>query len=498
MSILKKIFNIIGIFPFILLVGCGGGASVESSEQLNNMNRGVDETPFPDSGSVPTEPPNEQPVTLSIEAIFSQHDKNQDGQLIDNELRDVFEENNSSLALLLGSLSLNSAKTFQESELLNVNENNQLFFTELGHQLICIFSIMDLDGNGTLSIQNEMSDFLNGNRFFIDVLSPCSNVDLAVNAPPINSLPDIYQNTDLDDFLVFFTLSSLSELKNTISRVGSGLYRVLPTVDDTNEKQLATLFKINGYDAGFKDRYITDHRFPTEPGDDNNQDLITDGYLQFVGYLSPKFHQGFIDNASGILANSAGTGHRFSSIKVDVLIDYDSHTDSIHIDEKVNDLWASAGQYTQFSDEASEVGMTILAADFDLESYPSDDDIVRNLGSKVGYLVRGSHIIFTNFSFGLGASSFSLTASSGSVGGTLLVRMNSPFSAPIATIDVPNTGGWDTFQQFTTSIDDEVSGRINRLYLTFDVTDEFQTSSEYLFDIKDFRFDRNTELNLNE
>ena len=133
-----------------------------------------------------------------------------------------------------------------------------------------------------------------------------------------------------------------------------------------------------------------------------------------------------------------------------------------------------------------DTDVTINAADFDNESYPSDDTIVRNMGTKVGYIQNGSWIRFFDFNFGSGASSLSVNASSASSGGTLYITSQAPygFSAAnfIASIDVSNTGGWNTFREYATNLDLPVEGQVNTLYLTF------EGDSEYLFDVQSFRF----------
>lgn len=130
----------------------------------------------------------------------------------------------------------------------------------------------------------------------------------------------------------------------------------------------------------------------------------------------------------------------------------------------------------------------IVAAEFDGESYPSDDFIIRDMGTQVGYITDFSWIWFNSVEVPVGATSLSVTASSASSGGTVYVTSGAPrvFGGEvIAVIDIANTGGWDQFQEFSSDLESSVEGTVNRMFLSFEGVDD------YLFDIESLRFDTN-------
>lgn len=130
----------------------------------------------------------------------------------------------------------------------------------------------------------------------------------------------------------------------------------------------------------------------------------------------------------------------------------------------------------------------VMAADFDGESYPSNDNIIRNMGTKVGYITNFSWIWFNGLELPTGATSVSVSASSATSGGTIYVTSRAPHGfggEVIATIQVGNTGGWDEFQEFSANIATPVGGTVNRLFLTF------EGDGGDLFDLESLRFDSN-------
>lgn len=140
----------------------------------------------------------------------------------------------------------------------------------------------------------------------------------------------------------------------------------------------------------------------------------------------------------------------------------------------------------RFDSNSDDVDTVIQAEDFDLESYPSDDDNIRRMNTKVSYITPGSYITFSGFDFGNGASSFSVVASAGSLGGTVVLTTGAPLpfgqASEIGRVDIPDTYSWDNFEMFYTNLDAPVSGKVNRLYLNF------VGSEPFLFDIDSFQF----------
>ena len=71
------------------------------------------------------------------------------------------------------------------------------------------------------------------------------------------------------------------------------------------------------------------------------------------------------------------------------------------------------------------IGVTINAASFNLESKPADPNIIRNMGTKVGYIKSAGSIEYMGYQ-GLdlsGATQLTVRAASGGLGGTLRVAL---------------------------------------------------------------------------
>lgn len=128
----------------------------------------------------------------------------------------------------------------------------------------------------------------------------------------------------------------------------------------------------------------------------------------------------------------------------------------------------------------------VAAASYDIESYPSDESNIRDMGFAVGYIQHGGWVRYSQFDLGAGASELSVWASSNTSGGTLYVTTQAPmgFGAAnlLAVVDIGPTAGWDDFQEFTAEVLNDTSGVVSNLYLTF------EGDSGYLFDVQAFQF----------
>ncbi|MGP4113701.1 PQQ-dependent sugar dehydrogenase [Streptomyces sp. 4N509B] len=103
-------------------------------------------------------------------------------------------------------------------------------------------------------------------------------------------------------------------------------------------------------------------------------------------------------------------------------------------------------------------------------------------GRTVGFIEDGDWIAFEPYVL---ADATDLTArvSSDGAGGTVEVRAGSPDGTLLGSVDVPNTGGWETFEDVTTSLSNAPTGTTT-LYLVF----TGPSDSGYLFDVDDFTF----------
>lgn len=138
---------------------------------------------------------------------------------------------------------------------------------------------------------------------------------------------------------------------------------------------------------------------------------------------------------------------------------------------------------------ASELGVTISAADFDAESHPGNENQIRIVGDHIGWINDGNWVRFNDFNFGSGASSCTVEASSGGAGGRIEFRLGSVTGTLIGYIDVTANGNWNDYRTFTTN---SITNEFNAdLYLVFERTD---TSSADLMNLKSIRFEPSSDV----
>ncbi|MFC0504039.1 ThuA domain-containing protein [Micromonospora costi] len=107
-----------------------------------------------------------------------------------------------------------------------------------------------------------------------------------------------------------------------------------------------------------------------------------------------------------------------------------------------------------------------------------------NGGQTLGYVEPGDWAAYNGLDL-TNATSFRARIVSGGPGGTIQVRTGSPTGTVLGSVAVPNTGGWNTFADVTTTLSGVPSGTQN-LYLTF------AGSGSGLFDVDDFTLVRGT------
>ena len=79
---------------------------------------------------------------------------------------------------------------------------------------------------------------------------------------------------------------------------------------------------------------------------------------------------------------------------------------------------------------------------------------------------------------------FTATVASALQGGCIEVRLDSLNAKPVATLNVPHTGGWEEWRTITTSINTAVSGK-HDVYLAFT-----GKKGPKLFSFDNWRFNR--------
>ncbi|MFD3540247.1 lectin [Streptomyces sp. NPDC058662] len=101
-------------------------------------------------------------------------------------------------------------------------------------------------------------------------------------------------------------------------------------------------------------------------------------------------------------------------------------------------------------------------------------------GKTVGYIDNGDWISFTPYALH-NVARFTARVSSAGAGGTIEVRAGSPTGTLLGTATVPVTGGWETFQDVTTTLGNQPADSTT-LHLVF------KGGSGSLFDVDEFSF----------
>jgi glucosylceramidase len=83
----------------------------------------------------------------------------------------------------------------------------------------------------------------------------------------------------------------------------------------------------------------------------------------------------------------------------------------------------------------------------------------------LGYLSQGSYAVYENVDFGTGVSQVNVRTASAGNGGTAKFYLDNMTSTPIATVNLPVTGGWQTW----TTVNTPVAGAsgVHTLYVVF-------------------------------
>src|SRR5690606_30062772 len=123
------------------------------------------------------------------------------------------------------------------------------------------------------------------------------------------------------------------------------------------------------------------------------------------------------------------------------------------------------GQPNQPEPQERNAFSVIQAQTFDemsgIEVEPTEDD---SGDENIGYISDGDWVKYANVNFQDGASAVNIRAASDTTGGTIELRTGSPTGSLIGTVEISNTGGWQTWQTFTGNV--EVTG-VHDLYLVF-------------------------------
>jgi beta-galactosidase len=101
-------------------------------------------------------------------------------------------------------------------------------------------------------------------------------------------------------------------------------------------------------------------------------------------------------------------------------------------------------------------------------------------GQNVGYIENGDYVSYSNIDFGSGAKSFQARVASGTSGGNIELRLDSPTGTLVGTCPVQGTGGWQSW--VTKSCNVSGATGVHDLYL------KFTGGSGYLFNLNWWKF----------
>jgi hypothetical protein len=139
-------------------------------------------------------------------------------------------------------------------------------------------------------------------------------------------------------------------------------------------------------------------------------------------------------------------------------------------------------------------GQFINATSFDFETHASNNSIIRNMGTKVGFIKNAPSLAPTYMSYpGMdltGVTHVTVRASSGAAtGGTLSLRLGRPAGTDLAAVNITPTGGWDNFQDFTVPVNaSEIATIGGRGFPLHAVVTPGQTN--YGYDLQSFKFEK--------
>jgi len=86
----------------------------------------------------------------------------------------------------------------------------------------------------------------------------------------------------------------------------------------------------------------------------------------------------------------------------------------------------------------------------------------------LGYLTQGSYTVYENVDFGNGVSQVNVRTASAGNGGTAKFYLDNMTGSPISTVNLPVTGGWQTWTTVTTPVAPATG--VHTLYVVFNGT----------------------------
>jgi len=110
----------------------------------------------------------------------------------------------------------------------------------------------------------------------------------------------------------------------------------------------------------------------------------------------------------------------------------------------------------------SQIQGSSYSSEFGLETETTSDTTA---GYDLGYLTNGAQAVYENIDFGKGVTQVSVRTASAGSGATATFYLDQPTGKPIATVTLPITGGWQTWQ--TVSANVTAASGVHTLYVVF-------------------------------
>ncbi|GLX67177.1 carbohydrate-binding protein [Paenibacillus glycanilyticus] len=223
---------------------------------------------------------------------------------------------------------------------------------------------------------------------------------------------------------------------------------------------------------------------------------VQDG--NYAAYKNVDFGSG--DGASGFIARaSSGTGGGQIEIRLDALdgpkvgtlnvegtggwnnfIDavtplkndegQTSHVTGVHdvylVFKKTNDAYLFNLNWFKFT--KTDPTRTDAYAKLQAEHFVDSDGLsINSTGQFVDGIKNNAFASYEGIDFGSGAAGITLHAASGSQGGTVEVKLDSPDGPTAGVIDIPALGSWSNWVDVTSILDDSLAVGVHDVYLIF-------------------------------
>ena len=124
--------------------------------------------------------------------------------------------------------------------------------------------------------------------------------------------------------------------------------------------------------------------------------------------------------------------------------------------------WTGTQSGTPTIPAASQIQGSSYSSESGLQTETTSDTTG---GYDLGYISTGAYAVYNNVDFGSSVTKVSVREASNSTGATATLYLDSPTGTPIATVTLPATGGWQTWQTVTGPV--AGASGVHNLYVVF-------------------------------